>query len=504
MSIAKRLVFSVVANTTRAIISFTTGMIVARDLGPDQYGVFSFLLASLIAITSLFDMGSSSAFFSFISKRIRSQKFFMHYAYWLLLQFLLFVIIILVITPDKWLHIIWEGESRQLILIAFIAVFFQQKIWSAISQIGESQRLTTKVQILGVLIAFVHFILISLLLWQNRLSIDLIYYLIIFEFIVAAIVARLTFPLEFSDEKTTFNQTLREYWVFGKPLIPYAWLGLIMSFADTWLLQHFGGAVEQAYYAVASQVAGISLIFTSSVIRVLWKEVAEANENNNKERIAYIYKRINRILFMLGASITGFLLPWTEEIILLLLGDEYIEGVLVMSLMMLYPIHQSLGQINGSMYYALELTRPYVLIGMVKMSISIIAIYFMLAPVDSAIPGLGLGSVGLGLKMVILQFIGVNFLVWWLSRKQGWSFDFSYQLIGIGLFLLLGFVSYQVVNMLISDVVHVLIRGSVSGLLYFPLTIVIFYRVPWLIGMSGNEIKAHLNTCINIIFKKSN
>ena len=172
MSIAKRLVFSVVANTTRAIISFATGIIVARSLGPEQYGVFSFLLASFIAMTSLFDMGSSSAFFSFISKRIRSKKFFMHYAYWLLLQFSIFVIIILVITPDAWLHIIWQGESKELIIIAFISVFFQQQVWGMIVKIGESQRLTIRVQILAVLIASVHFSLIILLLWKERLSID--------------------------------------------------------------------------------------------------------------------------------------------------------------------------------------------------------------------------------------------------------------------------------------------------------------------------------------------
>ncbi len=266
-------------------------------------------------------------------------------------------------------------------------------------------------------------------------------------------------------------------------------------------MQHFGGAVEQAYYAVGSKVSAISLIFASSVIRILWKEVAEAKENNNKERIVYIYKRINRILFMLSTSIAGFLLPWTKEIILLLLGNEYIEGVLVMSLMMLYPIHQSLGQINGSMYYALELIRPYVLINMVNMSVSIIAIYFMLAPADATIPGLGLGSVGLALKMVILQFITINFSIWWLSRKQGWSFDFSYQLIGLGLFLLLGLISYQVINMLISDAVHVLIRGSIAGLVYFLLTVIIFYKVPWLIGMSSNEIKEYSNKCVKRLIK---
>jgi hypothetical protein len=125
----------------------------------------------------------------------------------------------------------------------------------------------------------------------------------------------------------------------------------------------------------------------------------------------------------------------------------------------------------------------------------------MLAPADATIPGLGLGSVGLALKMVILQFITINFSIWWLSRKQGWSFDFSYQLIGLGLFLLLGLISYQVINMLISDAVHVLIRGSIAGLVYFLLTVIIFYKVPWLIGMSSNEIKEYSNKCVKRLIK---
>ena len=67
ISVGKRLVFSVLLNTVRSIIIFITGMILARGLGPEQYGLFSFLLASFAAIITLFDMGSSSAFFSFIS-----------------------------------------------------------------------------------------------------------------------------------------------------------------------------------------------------------------------------------------------------------------------------------------------------------------------------------------------------------------------------------------------------------------------------------------------------
>lgn len=499
MNFGKRLVTSVLLNTVRSVIIFVTGMILARGLGPEQYGLFSFLLASFAAIITLLDMGSSSAFFSFISKRIRSKYFFLTYFYWVLFQFLTALTLIILIIPDSWLYLIWQGESKKLVSIAFIAVFFQNQIWTLVVKVGESQRLTTMAQMLGVLIALAHFGLVILLYYKNLLTIEYIYYLVSIEIIIGATVAKLIFPLEFVEEKETFQDNFYEYWKFCKPLIPYVWLGVIMSFADTWLLRYFSGSVEQGYYAVAAQMGTVTLLFTSSVIRVLWKEVAEANENSDSERVAYVYKRVSRIVFMVGVLISAFLIPWTKEIIFILLGSQYLEGATVMMIMFLYPIHQSLGQINGTMYFALEKTFPYVVISSVHLITSIFVIYFILAPSDAYFPGLGLGAIGLALKMVILQIICVNFYIWWLSRNQGWSFDIGYQIVSIGLFLILGFLSYKLANTLFEEEVYVLIRGSISAVFYAIAAAIIFYRFPWLLGLTISELKIYLNKIKNIV-----
>ena len=483
MQFAKRLTISVLLNIVRSIIIFFTGIILARGLGPEQYGIFSFLLASFAAIITLFDMGTSSAFFSFISKKIRSKSFFLTYFCWILVQFLVVLILILLVVPDAWLVIIWQGESRDLVSIAFIAVFFQNQIWTLVVKVGESQRLTTMAQMLGVVIASAHFSLVILFFWQGFLSIEYIYYLIMVEISVGVVVAKLIFPLEFLEGKENYRDSFGEYWNFCKP----------MGFADTWLLRRFGGGVEQGYYSAAAQLGVVSLIFTSSVIRVLWKEVAEANEYGDRDRVAYVYKKVSRIVFMLGVVISCFLIPWTEEIIILLLGNQYLEGAVVMSIMLLYPIHQSLGQIIGTMYYALELTRPYVVINSVHLISSIIAIYFLLAPGDVLVPGLELGAVGLGLKMVVLQVVAVNVSMWWLCRLQGWAFGFAHQVIGIGLFLLLGFISYTFVNMILDKSVYILVRGFASGALYFTTALIAFYKVPWLIGLTKLELKSYID-----------
>ena len=75
-SIRVRYLTTLTTNLIRIAISFVTGLIIARALGPQDYGNFSFLLGSFTAFATLVDMGSSSAFFTFISLNLRGLKFF--------------------------------------------------------------------------------------------------------------------------------------------------------------------------------------------------------------------------------------------------------------------------------------------------------------------------------------------------------------------------------------------------------------------------------------------
>ena len=51
----------------------------------------------------------------------------------LLLKTLLFIVFL---APDLWVERLWAGESKHRILIAFVAIFFKQQVWSMIAQIA--------------------------------------------------------------------------------------------------------------------------------------------------------------------------------------------------------------------------------------------------------------------------------------------------------------------------------------------------------------------------------
>ncbi|MBK9521661.1 MAG: hypothetical protein IPO13_08645 [Rhodocyclaceae bacterium] len=78
-SLRQRFAASFTANVVRSGISFATGLLLARWLGPADYGRMAFLLASFFAFRGLSDMASSSAFFTFLSQRQRSRRFISYY-----------------------------------------------------------------------------------------------------------------------------------------------------------------------------------------------------------------------------------------------------------------------------------------------------------------------------------------------------------------------------------------------------------------------------------------
>lgn len=446
MSIPRRFAFSFFANVVKGVALFLTSALIARGLQPEVYGTYAFLLVVAVSVCSLLDMGTSKAFFTFISKKAQSKSFFILYFLWVLTQFLIAIICIYVIIPDSLISVVWKGNSKELAGLSFIAVFFQVHVWQVISHIGESIRKTYRVQSLNVAIAVLHLTLIFIVYWLDVMQLRVIYYLIIIEFVLAIGVSYIILKVNFSLSIKTPSEYFRQYWVYCKPLIPYVWLGALAEFADAWLLQGYGGSVEMSYYSIAVQFSLISLMVTTSILKILWKEVAEANGNGNKKKILQVYDRAAHVLYAFGAILSGFLIPWSNEILTLVFGGTYINGVVTMSIMLLYPIHQSLGQIVGVMFMALEETRAYVIINSIMLLISITAAYFILAPSDAIVPGFGLASNGLALKMVLLQIIGVNISMWWLKKNHKLPHNLLFQFLNVSLFLMLGYLTHLLIN----------------------------------------------------------
>jgi O-antigen/teichoic acid export membrane protein len=489
LSIRARFGFSLFANLAKAIITFGTGMLVARGLGPEQFGTMMFLLGTFTAVRQLLDMGSSTAFFTFLSQRQRSHRFVGWYFTWLGVQFLLTLLAVGLLFPASWIELIWKGEHRHLVILAFLAAYMQSVLWSIILQMGESQRLTRWVQGVAVTVALVHFLLMALAWWGGWLAVRTVLGLMIIEWAiaVAVIVKLLRFP-HLSEEPETPKSVFNEFWHYCRPLLLYSWLGFVYEFADRWLLQTYAGSVEQAYYAVAFQFGAIAAIATSSILNIFWKEIAEAHHQNNRERVAMLYRQVSRGLFFVSAAGAGFLAPWAEDILRITLGAAYVGGAATLMIMFFYPLHQSMGQIGGTMAYATGRVAAYVKIGMAFMAISIVVTYFALASADAPLPGLGLGSLGLAVKMVVMQILSVNALAFYLSRSLEIKFDWLFQPASALACLLAGMLAYAISQTLLDVNSQLWLAFLLAGLLYAMMLLALVWLAPSLAGLRRNDL----------------
>jgi O-antigen/teichoic acid export membrane protein len=493
-SIRSRFGFSLFANLSKAVITFGTGMLVARGLGPEQYGTMMFLLGTFTALRQLLDVGSSSAFFTFLSQRQRSHRFVAWYFTWLGVQFFLTLLAVGLLFPASWIELIWKGQHRYLVILAFLAAYMQSVLWSVILQMGESQRLTRWVQGVAVTVALVHFLLMALAWWGGWLAVRTVLGLMIIEWAiaVAVIVKLLRFPL-LLEEPDSPKSIFKEFWHYCRPLILYSWLGFVYEFADRWLLQTYAGSVQQAYYAVAFQFGAIAAIATSSILNIFWKEIAEAHHQNNRERVAMLYRQVSRGLFFVSAAGAGFLAPWAEDILRITLGAAYVGGATTLMIMFFYPLHQSMGQIGGAMAYATGRVGSYVKIGMVFMVTSIVVTYFALASADAPLPGWGLGSLGLSGKMVVMQILSVNILAWYLARSLEIKFDWFFQPAVALACLGAGSLAYGLSHTLFDMNSPIWLAFLVAGLIYGVMLLTLIAIAPSLAGLRQTDIAVVLS-----------
>jgi O-antigen/teichoic acid export membrane protein len=263
------------------------------------------------------------------------------------------------------------------------------------------------------------------------------------------------------------------------------------------MLQHWGGASEQAYYAVAQQFVGVALLATTSILAIFWKEIAEAHHQGNDAKVKRLYLKVSRGLYFISALVAGGLLPWSGEIITLLLGAAYSGGIFTLMLMLLYPVHQSLGQVNGALLYAAGHTRFRAISGIFMMIANITVVYFILAPSNAIVPGFGLASQGMAIKMVIMQLIGINIIGWFTAKIFTWKFDWTYQLVGLGTAVLVGWAVKLLIGFVMGG--HVVLLMLVSAFIYLLLMGCVLYVMPWLAGLEREEINTYLYKAVEFV-----
>lgn len=498
LSLKTRLVLSLGGNLLRALLGFVTSITVARGLSPATYGDLMFLLGSFTAVRSLLDLGTSSAFYTFISRRRRHWLFFVYYYGWLALQFLTTLLVVGLVLPSALVQKIWVGHQLSVVLWAAAAAFMQQQLWPSIGQVADSMRRTLLSQVSGLLSSLAYLAVITAMMASGHK--DLLSVLTVLALTYAmstAVAGGMLIRVSAQGEQLPaprLSQVIKEFAHYCRPLAALAVVSCAYELADKWMLQRYAGATEQGYFQVANQIASVSLLITTAVLPIFWKEIAAAWEEKDNVRAQAMYRKTCKSLVFLGALCSGLLVPWAELIVRALLGPAYAGAWPVLGLLLLYPIHQALGQINGTTLLATGQTNIYFSVSSVMMLLSIPITLILLGPTDGQIPGLGLGAIGIAFKMVGLGVVSTNAQGWALARHHGWRYEWLYQPLTIAILLGSGYLSWFLGYAIFPADPHIphssLPAAVVSLFIYLSIATVILVAAPQLTGFQSDEVAA--------------
>lgn len=487
-SLKKRYFYKLLTNIISLPIALVTQAIIPRILGPMSYGSYSFLTGFFSSIIGFLDSGTSIGLYTKLSQR-QSEEGLISF-YW---QFVLsiFAIIILLISSIFIIGIddfVWPDLTVKYVYLGLVWAWMTW-VFSIVQKILDAKGYTRKNEIIRSIQKLVSCVVLIFFYFIGSISLEhffyfqygsLFLYILLCSFYFKTLKIRL-FPII----QVNYLVYIKEFYLYSGPLIIAAFVGLIVALLDRWFLQNFYGSLEQGYYGLAYQVGAVCFLFSGAMTPLFTREFAVAHANQNTHKKKQLFFKYVPLLYFIAAFLSLFITLHAETVMKLMGGDSYKEAVVVISIMAFYPIHQTYGQLCGSVFYSTDNTKLYRNIVIVTMLISLPISYFLIAP--NKYYGLGFASEGLALKMVVSQLIAVNLLLYYVTRIIKINF-YKFILHQIIVCIILFSLSYFSKWIFLGLDFHYFIKFMLSGLFYLISVLLLIVINPKILSLKRKDI----------------
>ena len=495
-SLNKRYFFKLLANIISLILNLLIQAIIPRGLGPNAYGDFNFLSSFFTQLVAFFDMGTSTCFYTKLSQRSQESSLVSFYLYF---SGILFAIIISFIFISKIFSVneyIWPNQK---LLFIYLAALWSFLTWImtvmglmvdayGLTVIGEKARILQRCMA-TILIIFIY------IFHQLDLINLFFYHYIILIFIIGSYIWIITcngfvINLRIYFLLQNVKAHLQEFYVYSHPLFITALIGLIAGIFDRWVLQIFAGSVQQGFFGLSYQVSTICILFTTAMSPLLTRELTIAYSQKDLAQMAQLFRRYLPALYSIAAYFSCFIAFQAGKVISIMAGSHFRGALVAIAIMALYPMHQTYGQLTGSVFYASGQTVTYRNISIVITLVGLPLTYLLIAPKN--LMGFETGSTGLAIKMVLLNIIGVNVQLYFASRflKIRFSRYILHQIGTVAFMAAIAFTVKYVVDEIVFLPGGVLANFLIAGLLYSIIIIIVTYYYPILFGISKQDVRS--------------
>ncbi|MBF0456644.1 MAG: hypothetical protein HQK99_01965 [Nitrospirae bacterium] len=492
-SFHKRYLYKLTTNFVGLLIGLVSQTIIPRSLGPGAYGDFNYLTGFFGQLITFLELNTSTGYFTMLSKNPKDSglvRFYMSFGVLVCLSVFFIVGASHITSLHKY---IWPGEQIGFIYLAAVYGLFT---WTTqiFGQMTDAYGLTVAAEKSKMFQRVFGLCILLLLFMSGRLNLTgfFLYNYALFIFLLAAfifIMQRSDFPLFKKTELTAeqIRHYVRTSYAYSHPLFVIGLTGMLASILDIWLLQVFSGSVEQGFFGLSNQIGAMCFLFTGAMTPLLMREFSIVHAENDTGRMKVLFERYIPLMVSIAAFFSCFVSVNAEKVIYIFGGRQYSAAFWAVAVMAFFPIHQTYGQLVASAYFAMGKTALYRNIGVIISAAGVPVSFFLIA--SPKYFGVGAGAMGLAIKMVAINIISVNILLFYISKPIGISFTsyLRHQALCIGFMIVTASVTALIVNHIMKD--RIVIGFLISGVIYtFAACVFVFY-VPFAAGLKKDDIQ---------------
>lgn len=485
-SLNKRYLFKIFSKILTAPLLLIAQALLPRGLGPELYGKFIFQTNFFQQVVSFFDSGTSLAFFTSLSKNLNDKSIIRFYGGYSIVASLIILFATSLIFLFRLGDVIFPNQEVEYV---FLALFFSVVTWwsEVIYKIIDAYALTVSGEKIFIYQKFISLFILYALYYFDLLT---LFNVFIYNFFILTLLivwwtrclylnGIFIFNIPSIDGEDVKAKSIY-FWNYSSPLLFYSFSGMLIALFDNWLLMKIAGPVQQAFFGLAFKLSAISFMFTGAMTQLITREFSIAHGNNDKDHLAALFNRYIPLLYFIASTFSVFFIANAGQFTSIFGGDEFKNSTIPVAIMLLYPIHQTYGQLSGSLFYSTGQTKLYRNIGLSMMPIGIVFTWLALGPFKFG--GFELGALGLAIKTVLLQFIAVNVQLYFNSKYLKLSY-FKYlfhQLFTLIFLFLIAFLSKWIISSIINSTA---ISAILSGVLYSIFILIVLYYFPQTISV---------------------
>lgn len=482
-SLNKRYSIKLFSNIIMGVIGAVLVAIVPNALGPVSYGHFVYLQDFFMKVIGFLDLGTSTAFFTKLSAQKSRKELIVFYFLYSSFVFLALFVLVFFIDFFSYQDVLLPYIPTVYIFMGLLFAFFTWLTRTFI-KISDAYALTVSVE----LIKLTHKILSLMLLFYFIYDLDFnlakyfyFHYISLFSFllILTVLFIRKGIFKNFYFKYSEFKPLSKEFYTYCSPLFLFSLLGLISGFFDIWLLQKVSGSTETGFYGLSYSLAAMCFLFTSAMTPIITREFSVSYGKNDLKKIRALFLKYVPMLYAISAYFAVFISIQSENVLDIFTNEQFKGAHWALSIMAIYTIHQTYGQLSSSLFYATGQTRLMRNISFFTLPLGIFISFVLITALE-------LGAVGLASKMVISQIIGVNIQLYFNAKLLNFKIS---KLVFHQIYVVLSFFILASISDLIVTFQNAYLNFLCSGVLYTIFVIIYTYIFPITFATTKEELK---------------